>query len=260
MIQQTIRQNQKLISIEKACEWAFGVEKVELEPPQERGIVPSRSGYVSMQNALIQIAALGCRIDTSVAGATFLAGEASAHEDAIAVAAVLAGMIKTGVVELRVAQMVAAHARAGTRPTWMPGAEPRCVPRDTDGAGEAKSVDAVPNNFRFGVWRPWMEEARRSKRAALRLDLTRHEASDEMRGFIGKCTPVTMLPSRQQITTARETYLAWWTALHELRERLIESRVLRNHALSREMPPAMPWDGDGTNPLIETGPRPDWRK
>lgn len=255
MIQQTIAPTRKLLSIERFLEWAFSVELVQLEPPQDRGSLPSRSGYASLWNSIIQMHVLGVRVDTSIAGATFLAGEASAHWDAEAAAAVIVNSLQP-----RVAQMLAAHAKAGTRPTWMPGAAPRCVPAGFDGTGAPKVVDAKATNFSFGVWRPWLEAARRSKRAALRADFTKHEASDEVRGFAGKCTPVVMQPSRQQIETARETYVAWWTALHTVREHLIESGVLRSHELSREMPPATPWQDDGTNPLVETGTKPDWRK
>lgn len=251
----SIRLGTTVISIEKLLEWAFSVELVTLEPEQERGTIQSGLGYASLQNSFLQMAMLGTRIDTSAAGATYLAGQSAGHWDAETVAAVL-----SGIAERRVAEMVAAYARAGARPTWMPNATPRCVPAEVDGAGHAKMVDALPTMFSFGVWRTWMEEARRSKRAARRFDLTTHEASDEMRNCIGRCTPVVMQPSHQQIARARETYLAWWMALHDLRDALMESGMLKSHSLSRELPPAMPWEGDGTNPLVETGPRPDWRK
>ena len=45
---------------------------------------------------------------------------------------------------------------------------------------------------------------------------------------------------------SRRDYLAWWGALHEVRERRLAARVLRDHELTAAMPPASPsFDGQG---------------
>ena len=50
------------ISIRAALEWAFGVEKAQLELPEPEGVF--REGYgFGLEYILMQRAALGCRID-----------------------------------------------------------------------------------------------------------------------------------------------------------------------------------------------------
>lgn len=256
MIQQKIPRATRDISIEKALEWAFGAEKAQLDPSTtERIRVPRHLGYGSMERALMEIAALGVRIDTSRSGATFVGAEA-VHWDADAIAAVVAGVL-----DRRTAEMVVAYAKAGTRPNWRPGAEPKIEPRDQDPNGKPRTEKASPLHWLGGAWRRWMEEARRSKKTAARAPclFTPHEMTEESRKHLGMVTPIAYRPSSAEIDNARAHYLAWWTALHTVREHLIAGNTLRSHSLTKELPPAMPWQGDGTNPIVETGTKPDWR-
>lgn len=260
MIQQTVQRELKPISIERLLEWTFSTEKAQLEPPAGgQVVIPRYLGFNSMQNAMNMMAALGRRIDTSPAGATFL-GSDRCHWDAEAVAAVVAGVL-----DRRIAIMVAEHARAGTRPTWMAGAVPMVVPAvdvENQHGRQAKTEDAGPSAWSGGVWRKWMTEARKSRKAAARapVPLTKFETMEETRKHLGRVCPIVFEPTRQQIDTARVNYVAWWEGVHKVREALIAGQVLRSHTITREMPPAMPWIASGEGPtIVETGTKHDWR-
>ena len=75
------------MSIQQALEWAFGVEKAQLELPEpsdpERA---HRSGF-GLEYVLIQRAALGCKVD---GGQHKIGGYT--HEDAEVIAATVAGI------------------------------------------------------------------------------------------------------------------------------------------------------------------------
>lgn len=257
MIHQT---DAKPISIEKLLEWAFGAEKAELDQSTRRGVrIPHYLGYRSFQDALNQTAILGCRIDTSASGATFVAGESSCvHWDAETVASVVGGVL-----EPRTAETVHTYARAGTRPSWAPGAVPRVEPYDiqkNQHGVQPKTEPAHPSAFPGGAWRPWMEDASKSVKAAKRAPapFTAHELANIR--HLGRCTPIAYRPSQQEIDRIRGGYLVWWNALHAVREALLDGNVLKSHRLISEMPPSTPWmKEDGSPVLVETGPRPDWR-
>lgn len=252
----------KPISIEKLLEWTFGVERAELDQGVKRGVrIPSHLGFRSFQDALNQTAILGCRVDTSASGATFLAHEtAHIHWDAETVAAVVGGLL-----ERRTAEMVHTYARAGTRPSWAPGAVPRIEPYDVhenQHGMQPKTEPAKPSDFPGGVWRAWMDDARKSAKAARRapVTLTAHESAEASRKHLGRCTPIAFRPSAQEIERTRAGYLVWWNALHAVREALLDGNVLKSHRLISEMPPSMPWLSDSGRTIVETGKRPEWRK
>lgn len=207
----------KSIGIERLCQWAFGTEKVQLDPVAASGAVdlPRYLGYGSIWGSLMEIAALGRRVDTSPAGATFVARETvRAADDAEAVAAVLAGMIATGDIDRRAALTVVHHATIGTRPHWYEDATPRVEPRRWKCAGESETEKAGTIRYHDrGRWRT-------------------HES---------RYCPITYAPTVQQINTTREAYLGWWQALRQLREALIGGGVLKRHRLTGAMPAAMPW-------------------
>jgi hypothetical protein len=130
------------------------------------------------------------------------------HDDAETVAAVVAGAL-----EWRMATRVAELARAGRRP-WLPDEE-------------IKKCEAVEWHVN--------RHGRRAKETLLRTTI---EDGKKVRWCV---CPVTYLPyDLDQIRSARNDYLAWWAAVHEVRERLIVGRVLRDHELSSAMPPAWP--------------------
>lgn len=252
--------NKKPIGIEKLIEWAFGTEKAQLERGQSgqgRFVLPSHLGYRSMESAMIELARLGVRVDTSPAGAKFLVSDA-VHIDAEMVAEVVATR------DRQIALLVEDCGRTGIRPSWMPGAVPKVRPAAMHGSrrGPVPATEqAGPSQWSGGVWRPWMAAARGNRKAMEPIEdrLTPWERSNDVRRYLGHVTPIVYETSPDEIHDARARYLAWWLALHETRELLIEAQVLKVHVLTREMPPATPWLA-GKPGVVEIGPRPDWRK
>lgn len=236
----------KPVGIERLVEWTFGDEKASLDPAASTGrfAIPKHLQMRTSLHAFAQMEALGVRVDVSAAGATFLASEAC-HWDAEAVAACVSGYF-----DLRTAQMIETYGRTGTRPNAMVGSEPKIEPEDWGSNAHgplqfARAVPAGPNEYRGGVWRPEMQAIRKKARGVDR--------------FLGHCTPIVYCPHPGQIKSAREAYLKWWEALHQLREVLIDGQVLKSHRLTGEIPPAFPWLVPSETEVVETGPRPDWR-
>lgn len=140
----------RALGVQALLEWAFRVEKARLELPTPSDEVTKGHGF-GLEYVLLQRAQLGCRVD----GGRYKP-EASTHEDAETVAAIVAGLPdKLG--GRRMAIRVAELARAGLTPDWMPGAAPRCVPveirRNQHGERSVTVVvgtEQVPNR---GRWR-----------------------------------------------------------------------------------------------------------
>ena len=200
------------MSVQQALEWAFGVEKAQLELPEpsdpERA---HRSGF-GLEYVLIQRAALGCKVD---GGQHKIGGYT--HEDAEVIAATVAG-IPDHLGGKRMAIRVAELARAGLTPDWMPGAVPRCVPvqmkRNRHGDRAATTVVGTARVLSRGKWRT-VE--------------------------IMAC-PVTFEPHPQQIDSARKAYQDWCNALGWIRDGLIAGRMLREVEVISVMPKARPWE------------------
>lgn len=224
------------IGIERLLAWAFGQEQVQLDPERPGHTpIPHHLMVRGMFDAIATYAMLGTRVDNPGAGTRFV-GKDHVHWDAETVAAVVSGALPRSV-----AVLVAEHARVGTRPTTMEGVETRIVPAEmvTNRHGTyPKAVEANPAVYAGGTWRPGMH--RRKGRGQ----------------YDGYCTPVLIENPPSQIERCRRNYGAWWVALHEVRERLIDAGSLKSHRLTGEMPPVAPWDGSG---LVEVGARPDWR-
>ena len=113
----------RALGVQAVLEWAFRVEKAQLELPQRRDIDEEGFGF-GMEYVLMQRALLGCKVDGGGKKS-----QSYTHEDAEIVAATLAGM-PDSLGGIRMAISVAEMARAGLTPDWMPGAVPRCVPID----------------------------------------------------------------------------------------------------------------------------------
>jgi hypothetical protein len=236
--------NKKPIGVENLLQWAFGAEQAQLDPDMAEPEY-ARPG-VDMIHVLIQRSILGVKVDGSGPG---LFGGRQVAWDADAVAAVVAGALprRPGGGVGREAEMVAAYARAGTRPTWMPGAIPKVKPLEiaTHGPGRPPlTVPANPAQFPGGVWRPNMVK---------RKGRHRHE---------GYCTPIVYEPSPQQIASARAGYMVWWQSLHKVQEMLLSApEMLKSHRVTRELPPASPWLEPGqAGEVYEEGSKPNWRK
>jgi len=111
--------------------------------------------------------------------------------------------------------------RAGRRPTCITGPV-RCTAAEWHENQHARwpvVAPALPARFPGGAWRPATKDRKGRER------------------YEGYCTPVTYDPTPNQVADSRRDYLAWWAAIHEVRERLLAAPVLRDHELTSVMPP-----------------------
>jgi hypothetical protein len=196
--------------IQQALEWAFRVEKAQLELPLPQGVTEEGFGF-GLEYVLLQRAALGCQID----GGQYKVGGYT-HEDAEVIAATVAG-IPDSLGGKRMAIRVAELARAGLTPDWMPGAVPRCVPVETKRNQHGKRATAVvvgtERILTRGKWRTVEVLA----------------------------CPVTFSPHPEQIEAARRAYDDWWRALNWVRQGLLAGQMLREVEVTAVMPKGRPW-------------------
>ena len=204
----------RALGVQAALEWAFRVEKAQLELPErpdpERGS-GTGTGF-GLEHVLLQRAALGCKVD----GGQYKMGGYT-HADAEVIAATVAGM-PDSLGGKRMAIRVAELARAGLTPDWMPGAVPRCVPVDTrrNQHGE-RAITMVVSTERVlsrGRWRT--------------VDVL--------------ACPVSFSPHPQKIEAARRDYDDWWQALGWIRDGLIDGGMLREVEVTTAMPKVKPWE------------------
>lgn len=200
----------RTMSVQQALEWAFRVEKAQLELPIPKDVTEEGFGF-GLEYVLLQRAALGCQID----GGQYKVGGYT-HEDADVIAATVAGM-PDSLGGKRMAIRVAELARAGLTPDWMPGAVPRCVPVETkrNQHGERAMTVAVGTEriLTRGKWRTVEVLA----------------------------CPVTFSPHPEQIDAARRAYDDWWHALDWIEDGLITGGVLREVEIAGAMPKFSPW-------------------
>jgi hypothetical protein len=212
----------RALSVQAALEWAFGVEKAQLELPPPKDVVEEGFGF-GLEYVLLQRAALGCKVD----GGQHKLGSYT-HPDAEVIAATVAG-IPDSVGGKRMAIRVAELARAGLTPDWMPGAVPRCVP-------------AVIKENQHGV---------RAGTVVVGTERIRSRgptARGSWKTIEILACPVTYTPHPQQIEAARRGYDDWWQALGWVREGLIEGGMLRGIEVSTSMPRKTPWRKVGDRP------------
>ncbi len=202
--------NRRALGVQALLEWAFRIEKAQLELPAPSDEVNEGHGF-GLEYVLLQRAQLGCRVD----GGRYKP-EASTHEDAETIAAIVAGL-PDDLGGRRMAIRVTELARAGLTPDWMPGAVPRCVPVETrrNQYGE-RSVTEVVGSERVlsrGRWRT--------------VDVL--------------ACPVTWRPHPDQIEAVRRAYGDWWQALGWIRDGLDHCGLLREHKVTETMPKFRPW-------------------
>ncbi len=201
----------RALGVQAALEWAFRVEKAQLELPPPTDVTDEGFGF-GLEYVLLQRAVLGCKID---GGQHKIGGYT--HEDAEVIAATVAG-IPDSLGGKRMAIRVAELARAGLTPDWMPGAVPRCVPvelkRNQHGERATTIVVGTERVLTRGKWRTVEVLA----------------------------CPVTFSPHPQQIASARRGYEDWWQALGWVREGLEAGGMLREIEVTGAMPKARPWD------------------
>jgi len=201
----------RALGVQAALEWAFRVEKAQLELPLPQDVNEEGFGF-GLEYVLLQRAALGCKVD---GGQHKIGGYT--HEDAEVIAATVAGL-PDSLGGKRMAIRVAELARAGLTPDWMPGAVPRCVPvdikRNRHGDRATSEVVGTERVLIKGKWR-----------------------SVEVRAC-----PVRFSPDQRQIDAARRDYDDWWQALGWVREGLIEANMLREVEVTASMPNLRPWE------------------
>jgi len=200
----------RALGVQAALEWAFRVEQAQLELPLHQDLTEAGFGF-SLEYALLQQAALGCKVD----GGQHKLGSYT-HADAEVIAATVAGM-PNSLGGIRMAISVAELARAGLTPDWMPGVVPRCVPVETrhnqHGERAATIVVGIERVLHRRRWRTVEVLA----------------------------CPVTWRPHPEQIASARRGYEDWWQALDWVRDGLVAGGMLREVEVNDAMPKVRPW-------------------
>ena len=205
----------RALGVQAILEWAFRVEKAQLELPQRRDIDGEGFGF-GMEYVLIQRAILGCKVD---GGGT--SSQSYTHQDAEIVAATLAGM-PDSLGGKRMAIYVAELARGGMTPDWMPWAMPRCVP---------KLVKQNQHGTHVGTVVVGTE----------RIRVRGSTARGTWKTIDILACPVTFSPHPQQIEAAHNAYNEWWKALDWIRDGLIDCSMLRELEVTASMPKSQPW-------------------
>jgi hypothetical protein len=206
----------RALGVQAALEWAFGVEKAQLELELPKNVVKEGFGF-GLEYVLLQRAALGCKVD----GGQHKLGS-STHVDAEVIAANVAGM-PDSLGGIRMAIRVAELARAGMTPDWMPGVVPRCVPVETkqNQHGE-RAATIVVGTARTRVQGPTARGTWKT------IDIL--------------ACPVTWRPHPEQIASARRGYHDWWLALDWVRDGLVAGGMLREVEMTATMPKVQPWE------------------
>ena len=208
----------RALGVQAALEWAFRVERAQLELPLPQDVTDAGFGF-SLEYALVQQAALGCKVD----GGQHKMGSYT-HADAEVIAATVAGM-PDSLGGIRMAICVAELARAGMTPDWMPGAVPRCVPLE------------IKNN----------QHGERAKTIVVGTE--RMKTRGKWRTVEVLACPVTWRPHPEQIASARRGYEDWWQTLDWVREGLIAGGMLREVEVAAAMPKRAPWQSAPAKPV-----------
>ena len=207
--------SKRALGVQAALEWAFRIEKAQLELPPPKDSTQESQGY-GLEYVLLQRAALGCRID---GGQHKLGG--FVHPDAEVIAATVAAL-PDSLGGRRMAIRVAELAAAGMAPDWMPGATPRCVPVLVPGNQHGERGEVVVVGYE------------RIRVRGLKSRITWQIVE------LLAC-PVKFLPHPQQIEAAREGYEEWRRALGWIRDGLQAGGMLREVEVADVMPKARPW-------------------
>jgi hypothetical protein len=192
------------MSVRQALEWAFAAERVSIEFDELQDGPPATDTIWR----LMQRGMLGCRIDGG--------GRSLGHDDAEVIASIVARLdVAAG--GRGMAVEVARLARAGMAPDWMPGAVPRCLPREV--------VENRHGVFSRTVVVDEIEVLRRGRKRKVEV----------------LACPVHFQPSAARITSARKAYGSWWLALRALQGPLRRAG-LRTVEITQDLPTRAPWD------------------
>lgn len=201
----------RALGVQAALEWAFRIEKAQLELPPPKDVPEEGFGF-GLEYVLLQRAALGCKVD----GGQHKMGSYT-HADAEVIAATVAGL-PDSLGGIRMAIRVTELARAGLTPDWMPGVVPCCVPVETrqnqHGVRAVTEVVGTELILSRGRWRT--------------VEIL--------------VCPVTWRPHPEQIAGARRGYQDWWKALDWIRDGLVVGGMLRDVEMTVAMPKVRPWN------------------
>ena len=200
----------RALGVQAILEWAFRVEKAQLELPLPKDVSKEGFGF-GMEYVLLQRGALGCKVD---GGQHKMGSYTSA--DAEVIAATVAGM-PDSLGGKRMAISVAELARGGMTPDWLPGAVPRCVPVETKSNQHGERATTVV------------------------VGTERVQHRGKWRSVEVLACPVTWRPHPEQIASARRGYDDWWQALDWVRDGLVLGRMLREIEVTGAMPKVRPW-------------------
>lgn len=201
----------RALGVQAALEWAFQVEKAQLELPMPKDGIEEGFGF-GLEYLLLRRAALGCKVDGGQHKMV-----SCTHPDAEVIAATVAG-ISDSLGGIRMAIRVVELARAGLTPDWMPGAVPRCVPLE-------------------------VKRNQHGDRATTIVVCTERILSrGKLRTVEVLACPVTFSPHPRQIEAARRAYSDWWQALGWIGDGLIAGGMLREVEMAAAMPKVKPWD------------------
>lgn len=212
----------RYLPVQVFLEWAFQKECAQLELPDRRDHSERGFGF-GMEHVLIERAKLGgVQID---GGGPRLK---SSHEDAEVAAAAVSNLSREfggRAMAVKIAEL----SRAGLTPDWLPGQEPKIEPLDwharSNGQWQGKTE-------KCGVWmEPFYQP--HPKNPAKRIKRhRRHEI---------RWTPITFVVTPQQIESAHEEYSRWRRAMQEIRDNLQAGGMLREHEITKVLPPDCPW-------------------
>lgn len=197
------------LSIVAALGWAFGTECARFDfddAPRTK----ASTEYMLMQRAKLG----GIRVDGG--------GRSLPHDDAQD----LAWMVQR--LPLEDAATVAEYARAGMMPDWMPGAEPRLVPRHWNTKG------------RFGLFGKSEVIATYVETSLVPHPKNPAKKIERKRKIQVEWVPCTWDPHPQEVSSARAAYQRWWVALEFIRDEA-QAKGLRSIIITDQMPPFQPW-------------------
>ncbi len=203
-----VRAGKRAISIQDLLVWAFRAECAQLNIGAGERFGGELLPSFGLEYVMIERARLGCRVDGG--------GRSEPHPDADVVASAVS-VLPEGLGGIGMAIRIAELARAGMTPDWMPGAKPKCLPLE---------------------WRQH-KHGPHAATTVVGVEVVRHRGR-KVRHEIRAC-PVTYVPTPSQIGSARRGYLAWCSALLELRCQFQTCGGLSCWSVTDAMPPMRPW-------------------
>jgi hypothetical protein len=209
------------LSARFALEWAFGIEKAQLELPDLSDVEERGFGF-GTEYVLMQRMRLGnVKIDVSK-------GRSSPHDDADIIAA-LVSSLPDRVGGRQAAIQLSQYARAMSVPDAGAGLVPKLQPkawRAPNKWGRMAKTEVIRTGY-MTIQTP------HPKNPALPIR-RRVKYKDEI-------CPCYWDPHPDEIRSMRREYKRWWNALNYIRSQMMFSVVLDAIEITSAMPPSHPW-------------------